>query len=67
MCQQYHNNITRHLQLQDAEEQVLACAFLLGINKSQYGKLVKDLENDYTQGTNNYPSTLQQAYSLLVH
>lgn len=58
-------------QLQDAEnaarERVLACAFLFGSNRTHYGKLLEDLENDYTQGIDNYPPTLQQAYTLLVH
>jgi hypothetical protein len=58
-------------QLHDAEdavrERLLACAFLTGSDRIRYGKLLEDLENDYTQGKNNYPSTLQQAYNLLVH
>ena len=29
--------------------------------------MLEDLENDFTQGRDNYPSTLQQAYTLLVH
>jgi hypothetical protein len=32
-----------------------------------YGKLIKDLENNFIQGVDNYPPTLQQAYTLLVH
>jgi hypothetical protein len=58
-------------QLRDAEdaamERVHACAFLLGSDRIRYGKLLEDLENDYTQGRDNYPSTLQHAYSLIVH
>jgi hypothetical protein len=59
-------------QLRDAEdaakERVLvACALLYGSNRVRYGKLLEDLENDYTQGANKYPSTLQQAYALLLH
>jgi hypothetical protein len=50
-----------------AREWVLACAFLVGSNRARYGKLLKDLENDHTQGTDNYPATLQQTYTLLVH
>jgi hypothetical protein len=59
------------VELQDAEnaarERVLACAFLVGSDRTRYGKLLEDLENSYTQGSNNYPATLQSAYSLLVH
>jgi hypothetical protein len=63
--------ISTGLTLQNAEdaarERVPACAFLLGSDQVCYGKLLEDLENDYTQGTDNYLSSLQQAYSLLVH
>jgi hypothetical protein len=57
--------------LQDAKdaawEQVLACAFLLGSDRVCYGKLIEDLENNFTQGVDNYLPTLHQAYTLLVH
>lgn len=29
--------------------------------------MLEDLKNNYIQGTDNYPTTLQQAYNLLVH
>ena len=32
-----------------AREQYLACAFLLGSDRKRYGKLLENLENDYTQ------------------
>jgi hypothetical protein len=50
-----------------AREWVLACAFFLGSNRGCYGKLLEDLKNNFTQGTNNYLPTLQQAYTLLIH
>jgi hypothetical protein len=57
--------------LQGAEdatwEGVLACTFLLSSNRVCYGKLIEDLKTDFTQGVDNYPPTLQQAYTLLVH
>ena len=40
---------------------------LVGSNRRCYGKLLEDLKNNFTQGHDNYPATLQQAYSLLVH
>jgi hypothetical protein len=65
-----HGSATKG-QLQNAEdaaqERVLACTFIHGSNRAWYGKLLEDLENDFTQGTDNYPPTLQQAYTLLVH
>jgi hypothetical protein len=59
-------------QLRDAEhaakERAVACAFLLGSNPIRFGKLLEDFENNYhTQGRDRYPSTLQHAYSLIVH
>jgi hypothetical protein len=45
----------------------MACAFLVGSDRDRYGKLVEDLENDHIQGSDKYPKTLTDAYSLLVH
>ena len=42
-------------------------AFLLGCDRSRYGKLIEDLENDYLQGRNNYPTTVVAAYNLLTN
>jgi hypothetical protein len=50
-----------------AREHVLAIGFLYGSDRARYGKLLEDLENSYVQGNDNYPDTLQQAYTLLVH
>ena len=44
-----------------------AMAFLLGCDRSRYGKLIEDLENDYLQGRNNYPTTVVAAYNLLTN
>jgi hypothetical protein len=48
-------------------EQILAVGLLYGSDRTRYGKMLEDLKNDYIQGTDNYPTTLQQAYNLLVH
>jgi hypothetical protein len=50
-----------------AQQQYLAVAFLLGSDRNRYGKLLEDLENDYTQGQDNYPKTVTAAYSLLTN
>jgi hypothetical protein len=50
-----------------ARKHVLACAFLFGSDKNCYRKLLEDLENTYTQGNDTYLTSLQQAYTLLVH
>eukprot|EP00978_Attheya_sp_CCMP212_P035385 scaffold153719_cov54-Attheya_sp.AAC.1 len=43
----------------------LATAFFLGADKIRFGRLIEDTENDFLQGTNKYPKTLQAAYNLL--
>jgi hypothetical protein len=50
-----------------AQESYLASAFLLASDRTRYGKLLEDLENDYLQGRDNYPKTLTGAYNLLVN
>jgi len=50
-----------------AQERYLAVAFLLGSDRSRYGRLIKNLENDYLQGTNHYPTTVTGAYNLLTN
>ena len=51
-----------------AKEHVLAIGLLIGSDRTCYRKLLEDLENNFTQGRDNCPATLQHhAYSLLVH
>ena len=49
------------------KECMLVIGLLIGSDCAHYGKLLEDLENDVTQGQDNYPANLQQNYSLLVH
>jgi hypothetical protein len=44
-----------------------AMGFLLGSDRARYGKLIKDLENDFLQGHNNYPTTIAAGYNLLTN
>ncbi len=44
--------------------QSTAVAFLLGCDRSQYGRLIEDLENNFLQGCNHYPGTVAKAYNL---
>jgi preprotein translocase subunit Sec63 len=53
--------------LKEAQEQYLAVAFLCGSDSYQYGKLLKNFENDYTQGEDHYPKTVTAAYGLLTN
>ena len=51
----------------DAIVRSTAMAFLLGCDRSRYGKLIEDLENDFLQGRNTYPTTVVAAYNLLTN
>jgi hypothetical protein len=53
--------------IKTTEDQYLATAFLAGADRSRYGKLIENLENDFTQGQDRYPKTLTAAYSLLTN
>ena len=48
-----------------AKEVCLATAFILQCDRRRYGKLLEELENDFTKGHNNYPSDMVKAYQLL--
>ena len=52
---------------EDTVARSTAIAFLLGCDRSRYGKLIEDLENDCLQGRNNYPTTVVAAYNLLTN
>jgi hypothetical protein len=50
-----------------AQELYLAAAFILGSDQNRCGQLLKDLENDYTRGQDNFPKTVTAAYSRLTN
>ena len=50
-----------------ALEQLEVTTFLMSANKSRYEGLFQDLENKFLKDQDNYPRTLNQAYSLLVN
>ena len=39
----------------EGQSHYLAVAFLLGSDRSRFGRLIENLENDYLQGQKNYP------------
>jgi Zinc knuckle len=51
----------------EATEQYFAVAFLLSSDRVRFRKLIEDLETSHLQGQNNYPKTVQDAYTLLVN
>jgi hypothetical protein len=50
-----------------ARDKCIAVAYLSGADKTRYGRLVEDLENNFTKGNNNYPETLTAAYNMVVN
>jgi hypothetical protein len=51
----------------EAQERYLAVAFILGSDRSRFGRLIEHLENSYLQGQNLYPKTVTAAYHLLTN
>jgi hypothetical protein len=49
----------------DVEQRSLAVAFILCADRLRFGKLIEDMENNYLQGNNKYPTTVSSAYHLL--
>ena len=49
-----------------ARGKYLETAFLLRLDRRQYGKLILSLKNDYAKQQKNYPKTLTDMYGLMV-
>ena len=58
-------NTTAEVNLQDDERKMiettareiyLSCAFVINYDLKRYGRLIEELENDYTKGNDNYPA-----------
>jgi hypothetical protein len=45
----------------------LAVLFLLGADKNRYGKMMDELEDAQSQGRDNYPVTMVEAYQMILH
>ena len=45
-----------------AREIYLACAFVINSDLRRYGRLIEELENDYTKGNDNYPHNMVKDY-----
>ena len=48
-----------------AREIYLACEFVINSDLRRYGRLIEELENDYTKGNDNYPRNMVKACQLL--
>jgi len=49
------------------QERVTGCAFILGADRGRFGKLIEDLKNSHTQGTDKCTKDLTMACKLLVN
>jgi Reverse transcriptase (RNA-dependent DNA polymerase) len=45
----------------------LGAAFILTSDRGRFGKLIEDMENDYVEGRNRWPSTVEEAYHRLTY
>ena len=43
----------------------LSCMFVIASDPKRYGRLVEELENDYTKGNNNYPTNMVKSCQLI--
>jgi hypothetical protein len=50
-----------------AKDKYLAVMFLVNSDLNRYRDLVRGIENDYTRGSDTYPTTLSAAYDYLVN
>jgi hypothetical protein len=50
-----------------SKDKCLAVELCYMADNTIYEKLLEDLENDYTKGSNNYPSNVTSSYNLLVN
>jgi len=50
-----------------AKQKMHAIAFLKRADKNRYSLLVTDLENNFTRGTDQYPTSITETYNLLVN
>jgi hypothetical protein len=58
-------------QYKEAREKILnkkvAYGILVCADRSRYGKLIEEIENDFLMGNNNYPKMPTEAYNLLMN
>jgi hypothetical protein len=45
----------------------LACTLLSSVNKKKYGKAVRELNNAFLHGQDNYPRSVGEAVTMLSH
>jgi hypothetical protein len=53
--------------IKSAKDTYLDVDMLSAADKSSYGKVTEDLENDFRKGHNNYPTNVRVAYNLIIN
>jgi hypothetical protein len=49
------------------QDKTVAYGILVRADRSRFGKLIEEIENDFLKGNNDYPVTPTEAYNLLVN
>ena len=57
----------RQAEPEAAKRRYLGVMMLCGADRGRYGKLVEELQNDFTKGNNYCPTNMTEAYNLLVN
>ena len=52
---------------EEVVERFMAITLLMGADRTRYGRLLDNLENEFVAGHDNYPKTLTDAYNRLVY
>ena len=61
----YSDENKREEVLLKARGKYLACVFMKSVDWKHYGTCIKELNNAYIAGQNNYPATMVEAVSYL--
>jgi hypothetical protein len=51
----------------EVKDAYLGILFLLGADRLRYGKMLDELEDAHSQGRDNYPGSVLEAYSMILH
>ena len=60
-------NAQRDALSKTAKEKYLAMSFMLGADRTRYGRLIENMENAFLQGQDTYPKTINNAYNLIAN
>ena len=60
-------NAQRDTITKKAKDRYLAMCFILGADRTRYGRLIENMENSFLQGQDTYPKTVNNAYNLIAN